>query len=187
MFLHVSVSHSVHRGGVHGYRGCGCWGRCVVVGAWLPRGGMCGCRGAYVVVGACVVVREGVWVVAGGHAWDMTRYGQWAGSMHPTGMHSCFLISLDWNSLLVNGKSHFLSCLTEHCTVPMVSSHEPRRPLPETLRPIGAFRPSAERLYPGSEKGSKLNPKSPISCSKLYNMSNIVFLLNNTAVEWSFS
>ena len=44
MFLHVSVSHSVHRGG-H---------------AWLP-GGMHGCQGACVVVGGCVV--------AGGHVW----------------------------------------------------------------------------------------------------------------------
>ena len=86
-------------------------GACVVVvvgacvrhggcrGAWL-QGGMHGCgrhvslRGACVVVGGnawlqgvCMVV--GVCMVAWGHVWDTTRYGQWAGSMHPTGMHSC--------------------------------------------------------------------------------------------------
>ena len=67
---------------------CGCRGACVVArgcmvargGAWLP-GGMCGCGGVHGCGGACVVV--------GGHAWDTMRYGQWAGSLHPTGMHSC--------------------------------------------------------------------------------------------------
>ena len=62
---------------------CGCWG-C----AWLPvghawlSGGMRGCRGA------CMVVGGHAWWL-GGHAWDTTRYGQWEGGTHPTGMHSC--------------------------------------------------------------------------------------------------
>ena len=78
------------QGAMHGCRGgacvvaggmCGCGGCMVVGGVWL--GGMHGCRGA------CVVVEGHVWW-QGGHAWDTTRYGQSAGSMHPTGMHSCF-------------------------------------------------------------------------------------------------
>ena len=68
----------------------------------LFMGGMHGCEegvhgreGACVVAwGACVVVGGHAWLwgacmVAGGGAWDMMRYGQWVGSMHPTGMHSC--------------------------------------------------------------------------------------------------
>ena len=61
--------------------------------------------------GACVVLFGGhAWFYLGGHAWfysggrawfysggmrgffsfsDTMRYGQWAGSAHPTGMHSC--------------------------------------------------------------------------------------------------
>ena len=58
----------VFAGGMHG-----CRGACVVA-----VGGMHGCGGgACMVVGACVVaggVHGGGW--GGGHAWDMTRYGQ---------------------------------------------------------------------------------------------------------------
>ena len=68
------------------------WGACVVAGgvcgcggcAWLQRacmvvGGMCGCGG-----------HAWLWGVGDrGHAWDTTRYGQWAGGTYPTGMHSC--------------------------------------------------------------------------------------------------
>ena len=107
MFLHVSVSHSVHRGACMVARGC----------AWL-QGGMCGCMGgmhgcgghAWLLVGyvwllggvhgcwgehAWLLWRH-VWLLGGvcgcggGCAWDMTRYGQWAGGTHPTGMHSCW-------------------------------------------------------------------------------------------------
>ena len=68
MFLHLSVSHSVHRGGMHGCRGV-----CVVAGghAWLWRacvvaGGMHGCReGACMVVGGCAWL-QGVCMVVGG-------------------------------------------------------------------------------------------------------------------------
>ena len=43
--------------------------------------------------------RGGACVAGGGHAWHAcpqadttaTAYGQWAGSTHPTGMHSCFI------------------------------------------------------------------------------------------------
>ena len=48
------------------------WGACMV--AW---GGMHGCMGGH------------VWLQGGMRAWDTIRYSQWAGSMHPTGMHSC--------------------------------------------------------------------------------------------------
>ena len=78
---------SVHRG--HAWQGA-----CVAGCVWW--GGMHG-RGACVAGGMCGVC------MAGGHAWqggvcgrhacplaDTTRYGQWVGSTHPTGMHSCF-------------------------------------------------------------------------------------------------
>ena len=103
MFLQVSVCAGggacvVARGrcawlwGVAGMCGCGGWvGGCrgaawveVVGHAWL-QGGVCGCRGHvwwWEEVQACVV--------AGWRAWDTTRYGQWAGGTHPTGVHSCF-------------------------------------------------------------------------------------------------
>ena len=93
MFLHLSVNHSVHGGGVvcdGGKHGRGC--------AW--QGVVCG-RGLYV-AGGCMW--QGTCV--GGHAW---QGGVWwgggmrgkgtvcagetateAGGMHPTGKHSCF-------------------------------------------------------------------------------------------------
>ena len=73
------------------------WGVCVVAPGvcmvapgghvWL-LGGMHGCS------------RGSAWLLLGGHAWllpggacmgynEIQRYGQWVGSMHPTGMHSC--------------------------------------------------------------------------------------------------
>ena len=57
MFLHLSVSHSVHRGG-H---------------AWLQEG-MCGCEGcmveeAYVVAGGCAWLQGGVCGWGGLHGW----------------------------------------------------------------------------------------------------------------------
>ena len=123
---------SVHRGGMRGCGGCawlqggghvwlwedvhGCGGgwACVVVGgcAWLwgacmvggrgcmVVGGMCGCGGAWL-QGACMV--------AGGHAWDTTRYGQWAGGTHPTGMHSCYIRSYAFSL-------RSLDCLSDGCT-----------------------------------------------------------------------
>ena len=60
-------------------------GACVVAKgsghAWLGVGAVCGYQGVCVVVGevwllgVCMVARE-VCVVAGVHAWDMTRYSQ---------------------------------------------------------------------------------------------------------------
>ena len=72
MFLHLSVNHSVHRGGCvwlqEGVRGGGggcvwLWGACMVVGACVVAGGMCGCGGH-------------VWLWGDGHVWDTMRYGQ---------------------------------------------------------------------------------------------------------------
>ena len=76
---------------------------------FCSRGG----RGACVVVGgACVVARGHAWlgacVVAGGHARDTTRHGQWAGGMHPTGMHSCsflFLFAGLWRQQKLRGRN----------------------------------------------------------------------------------
>ena len=92
------------------------WGACMVAWghAWLLWGGMSGCSGGHVWLflggmhgcsgghewllrGACVVALGGhVWLLGGvcmvaprGCAWDTMRYNQWAGSTHPTGMHSC--------------------------------------------------------------------------------------------------
>ena len=140
MFLHLSVSHSVHvgGGGLCGGGVCGRGGMCGM-GWWcmhgrgvLWQGGMCGrgvcmaggyawqeegvgsrglcgrrgcvcegvhARGRCVWQGVCVAggvcgrgcVWQGVCVAVGGGACmvDTTRYGQWAGGTHPTGMHSC--------------------------------------------------------------------------------------------------
>ena len=90
---------SVHRGGVYvtwlGRRAWWHGGTCVVAGggcewwwggvghAWWWGGGMRGGRGLCVVVGG---IRAWWWE---GGPWDTTRYGQWAGSTYPTGMHSC--------------------------------------------------------------------------------------------------
>ena len=121
MFLQVSVcSHRGHAwlllgghawllpGGVHGCSQVGVWllqGACMVApgrGMRSCTGGMCGCSQGCVrgcSWGVCVVAPEGhVLLLLGGHAWDM-RYDQWAGSMHPTGMHSCFFFKR-WNSVV---------------------------------------------------------------------------------------
>ena len=63
MFLHASVSHSVHAwlpGGVHGW------------------GDMRGCRGCAWLWGACMVAGGHEWLLRGGgvRVWNMTRYGQ---------------------------------------------------------------------------------------------------------------
>ena len=73
-------------------RGWGCaWQGVCMAGGHVWQG-LC-------MAGACVVVGGGVH--ARGHAWqgvhmlppstDTTRYGQWAGGTHPTGMHSSFI------------------------------------------------------------------------------------------------
>ena len=114
-FLHLSVSHSVHRGdmggkgGMHGSGACMVWGMCGRGHAWrggmhdwgCMAGGMCG-RGhawqggmhgrGHVWQGACMA----------GHTCppaDTTRYSQWAGGTHSTGMHSC--LDLILSSVLV--------------------------------------------------------------------------------------
>ena len=58
-------------GGMHGR-----WG-CVWQGVFMV-GGMCG-SGACMAVGTCILA-------------DTTRYGQWAGGTHSTGIHSCLLL-----------------------------------------------------------------------------------------------
>ena len=119
-YIFTGVCDSVHTGGVCVFPGgaCvvarggmhGCWGG---GHAWLPGGcvwlpgGVHGCRGegACVVAGGHVIARgmhgsrghawggmpgcQGACMVARGHAWD-TRYSQWVGGTHPTGMHSCY-------------------------------------------------------------------------------------------------
>ena len=80
MFLHLSVSHFIH-GGVCIQRGWVC-----IKGGLHPRWdlhprGVC-------IWGACiqgVCIQEG-WADA---PLDIMGYGQQAGGMHPTGMHSC--------------------------------------------------------------------------------------------------
>ena len=98
IFSQVSVSHSVHKG------------RACMAGGVGGRGGMCGVHGRGVrmvghvwqgacMTGGCVWHGRCAWQEA--HVWqggmhgthphpDTTRYGQWAGGTHPTGMHSCF-------------------------------------------------------------------------------------------------
>ena len=81
------------------------WGACMVAqGACMVALG-----GAWLLWGACVVapggyawlLREACIIALGGHAWFFwrgecvvfsMRYGQWAGSTHPTGMHSCWCL-----------------------------------------------------------------------------------------------
>ena len=80
MFLHVSVSHSVHRGaggcllrGVPGFGGVWSWGGYLVPGpggAWSR--GMPGPRGTL---------------------WRPPGMATAVGSTHPTGMHSCSVIN----------------------------------------------------------------------------------------------
>ena len=71
MFLHVSVSHSVHRGACVVAGGC-----CVVAGGVVVRGHawlwgvVRGCGGGH------VWLQGGIHGCGGGHAWDMTRCGQ---------------------------------------------------------------------------------------------------------------
>ena len=82
IFLHLSVI--LFTGGVHGQEG-----------ACMAR------RGACVTGEACVA---GVCVWHAAPPPDTTRYGQWAGGTHPTGMHSCSkLISIIFgNHLILN-------------------------------------------------------------------------------------
>ena len=62
---------------------------------WLIWGGMRGWSGghAWLLGGMCMVDPGDVHGCSGGHACvgydEIRRYGQWAGSTHPTGMHSC--------------------------------------------------------------------------------------------------
>ena len=59
------------------------WGACIVA----PGGGV------WLLQGACIVAPGGhVWLLPGGVCMgydEIWRYDQWAGSTHPTGMHSC--------------------------------------------------------------------------------------------------
>ena len=121
MFLHLSVSHSVHRGGVGGGGGGGmCGGGHAWQGgihgsgghvwqghAWqgVYMGGMYG-GGACVVGacgrGACMAGGKGACVAGGVHGtWPcmppltlQDMVGQCTGSTHPTGMHSSSRINL---------------------------------------------------------------------------------------------
>ena len=66
--------------------------------------------------GACILA-GGVHGGGGGRAWDTTRYGQWAGGTHPTGMHSCLMIdsrvmwrwlSCPHNNVVVTSLAHII-------------------------------------------------------------------------------
>ena len=67
MFLHLSVSHSVHRGGMHGGGGCAWWGACMV-GRTCMTGGHAWQGG--VMHGG---VGGGQVCMVGGHAWQVLR------------------------------------------------------------------------------------------------------------------
>ena len=98
MFLHLSVSHSVHRGGGRAWQEGMHGGWACMVGGVRSRGGMCG-RGACMVGGVCgrgwACMAGGACVVGGVHAMHAPSHtlrdtvGQCAGGTHPTGMHSC--------------------------------------------------------------------------------------------------
>ena len=122
MFLHVSVIHSVHGGGVRGCSWGGCaWllgGACVVAPgacmvapggyAWLlggcmvSPGGMRGCsRGVHgCSQGACMVAQglcgfsgEGsMRGCSGGHAWDTTRYADMVNERPVRILLECILV-----------------------------------------------------------------------------------------------
>ena len=71
MFLHLSVSHSVHKGGGQVWQG-GVWGACMVGGAW--QGGVCG---------GGVHGRGRAW----GHAWWGCAWWWVAGGVRGGGVH----------------------------------------------------------------------------------------------------
>ena len=113
-------------------------GACVVAGGhvWLPRGAWVVAWGVCVVArGACVVAGGPVWLLggpawlwgvcmAGGHAWDTTRYGQWTGDTHPTGMHSCLKVRgpVIWDWLNTQGcQTIFVRYDQWHKTVSLLS------------------------------------------------------------------
>ena len=122
MFLHLSVSHSVHRGGVcggeHTWQGGHEWqggmhGRWGVCGRGVCGRGVCGRRlcmlGGMHGRGRRGVGLHGRWGVSmgvsmtggihGTHAtpppcryYEIWSYGQWVGGTHPTIMYSCYFI-----------------------------------------------------------------------------------------------
>ena len=73
-------------GGMHGQGACMAWG------GMHGQGGLCGGGHVWQGGGACVAGGVCVWH-APGHTpladTTATAYSQWAGGMHPTGMHSC--------------------------------------------------------------------------------------------------
>ena len=81
MFFHLSVSHSVHRGG-----------QCLPPGEGVSVSG-----GVYLwrecLSQGCLPPGRGVSASGGGGGLSTTGYGQQAGGMHPTGMHSCPVFS----------------------------------------------------------------------------------------------
>ena len=99
-----------------GVRGCSWGGACVVApggACWLLLGGMHGCSGGMRGCsrgGACVVARGGV------HGFSM-RYGQWAGSTHPTGMHSCYRDTMHVVFLTLSLRTTRVSCFSTLLTV----------------------------------------------------------------------
>ena len=74
------------RMGMHGEGGMRGRGACVA-------GRACMAKGACVAGWACMV--RGMRGMA-----DNMGYGQWAGGTHPTGMHSCYIITFKWQHIL---------------------------------------------------------------------------------------
>ena len=77
MFLHLSVSHSVHRGGGMCGRGACVAGGLFMVGGHAWQGGMC-----------CGGMHGGRAYMAVGHAWQGGVHGrghEWLGSVHGRG------------------------------------------------------------------------------------------------------
>ena len=110
MFLHLSVSHSVHRGVCiqEGGLNWGGLGRPPPVG--LPRSGGLQPGGD---------LHPGL--VGQTPASDTMGYGQWAGGTHLTGMHSCCDICTGYNLGRIMSKSR-LNCIDCTHWVPLATS-----------------------------------------------------------------
>ena len=89
MFLHLSVSHSVHRG-TRARQGVCMAGGYVWQGACMA-GGMCGggMHGGNVCGRGCAW-QGGLYAMHAPHPTLRDMVGQCKGGTHPTGMHSCF-------------------------------------------------------------------------------------------------
>ena len=107
--------------GMHGIGAClagGMHGRGGKHGRGVMHGGGSCMTGGMHSRGVCVAGVHGrghAWQEAWGHAChacplaDTTRYGQWVGSTHPTGMHSCFWKNSTRRCLTITETIHYFS------------------------------------------------------------------------------